>query len=102
MRRCGSGCRLAAKYVETNDQLVILDNISLGEAAEPYRVWVAKGDPKGLMDSINKTIASLDEETMASIIEEANTLSSQASVLRHINQSETAPCGPVSGFARRI
>ena len=69
---------VAAKYVETNDDLVILDNISLGEAAEPYRVWVAKGDPKGLMDSINKTIASLDEETMASIIEEANTLSSQA------------------------
>ncbi len=30
------------------------------------------------MDSINKTIASLDEETMATIIEEANTLSSQA------------------------
>ena len=69
---------VAGKYVETNDQLVILDNISMGEAAEPYRVWVAKGDPKGLMDSINKTIASLDEETMAAIIEEANTLSSQA------------------------
>lgn len=69
---------VAQKYVETNDDLVILDNISLGEAAEPYRVWVAKDDPKGLMDSINKTIASLDEETMATIIEEANTLSSQA------------------------
>ena len=69
---------VAQKYVETNDQLVILDNISLGEAAEPYRVWVAKGDPKGLLDSINKTIASLDEETMAGIIEDSNTLSSQA------------------------
>ena len=69
---------VAKKYVETNDQLVILDNISLGEAAEPYRVWVAKGDPKGLLDSINKTIASLDEETMAGIIEDSNTLSSQA------------------------
>lgn len=69
---------VAQKYVQTNDQLVILDNISLGEAAEPYRVWVAKDDPKGLMDSINKTIASLDEETMAGIIEDSNTLSSQA------------------------
>ena len=69
---------VAEKYVETNDQLVILDNISLGEAAEPYRVWVAKGDPKGLLDSINATIASLDEETMAAIIEEANTQSSEA------------------------
>ena len=68
---------VAEKYVETNDDLAILD-ISLGEAAEPYRVWVAKGDPKGLMDSINETIASLDEETMAAIVEEANTLSSQA------------------------
>lgn len=69
---------VAQKYVASNDELAIVESIDLGEAAEPYRVWVAKGDPKGLMDSINKTIASLDEETMASIIEEANTLSSQA------------------------
>lgn len=69
---------VAQKYVASNDELAIVESIDLGEAAEPYRVWVAKGDPKGLMDSINKTIASLDEETMAAIIEEANTLSSQA------------------------
>ena len=68
---------VAQKYVETNDQLAILD-ISLGDAAEPYRAWVAKGDPKGLMDSINATIASLTDEDMAAIVEEANTLSSQA------------------------
>lgn len=68
---------VAQKYAETNDQVIILD-ISLGEAAEPYRAWVAKGDPKGLMDSINATIASLTDEDMAAIVEEANTLSSQA------------------------
>ena len=68
---------VAQKYAETNDQVIILD-ISLGEAAEPYRAWVAKGDPKGLMDSINATIASLADEDMAAIVEEANTLSSQA------------------------
>jgi len=68
---------VAQKYAETNDQVVILD-ISLGEAAEPYRAWVAKGDPKGLMSSINATIGSLTDEDMAAIVEEANTLSSQA------------------------
>jgi len=68
---------VAQKYAETNDKVVILD-LSLGEAAEPYRAWVAKGDPKGLLEAINKTIASLSEEDMTAIIEEANTLSSQA------------------------
>lgn len=68
---------VAQKYAETNGDVVILP-LSLGEAAEPYRAWVAKGDPKGLLEAINRTIASLTDEDMAAIIEEANSLSSQA------------------------
>ena len=68
---------VAQKYASINDDVVILP-LSLGEAAEPYRAWVAKGDPKGLLEAINKTIASLTEEDLAAIIEEANTLSEQA------------------------
>lgn len=69
---------VAQKYAETNSDVVILTGVSLGEAAEPYRAWVAKGDPKGLLEGINKAIASLTEEEMTAIIEEANNLSGQA------------------------
>ena len=46
---------------------------------EPYRVWVAKGDPNNLLPSINETIARvLEDGTMDSFIAEANELSDQA------------------------
>ena len=70
---------VAQKYVASNDELAIVESIDLGEAAEPYRVWVAKGDPKGLLPSINETIAKvLSDGTMDGFIEKADELSSQA------------------------
>ena len=71
---------VAQKYVASNDELAIVESIDLGEAAEPYRVWVAKGDPKGLLPSINETIANVTAEggAMTDFIEQANDLVSQA------------------------
>ncbi len=71
---------VAQKYVASNDELAIVESIDLGEAAEPYRVWVAKGDPKGLLPSINETIATVTAEggAMTDFIEQANDLVSQA------------------------
>lgn len=47
---------VAMKYAAANDKLAVVSAVSLGDAAEPYRVWVQKGDPKGLMESINAAI----------------------------------------------
>ena len=71
---------VAQKYVASNDELAIVESIDLGEAAEPYRVWVAKGDPKGLLSYINETIAKVTAEggAMTDFIEQANDLVSQA------------------------
>ena len=55
---------VAQKYVASNDELAIVESIDLGEAAEPYRVWVAKGDPKGLLPGINAAIAKMNEANM--------------------------------------
>lgn len=69
---------VADKYLAANDQLAAVD-IDMGEAAEPYRVWVAKGDPNGLLPYINETIAKVTSDgSMTAYIEEANELSSQA------------------------
>lgn len=68
---------VALQYAESNSDLVVAD-VSLGEAA-PYRVTVQKGDPKGLLESINKTIASVIESgKMDEYIQAAEELSSQA------------------------
>ncbi len=69
---------VANKYLEANKDLAAVD-IDMGEAAEPYRVWVQKDDPKGLLPHINETIKKVTSDgTMTSYIEEANELSSQA------------------------
>lgn len=69
---------VADKYLEANSDLAAVD-IDMGDAAEPYRVWVAKGDPKGLLPAINATIAKITTDgSMTTFIEEANELSSQA------------------------
>ena len=69
---------VAKKYLEINDNLAAVD-IDMGEAAEPYRVWVAKGDPKGLLPKINETIARVTTDgTMENWIEQANELASSA------------------------
>ena len=48
---------VAEEYAESNPDLVIAD-IEF-ETAEPYRVAVAKGDPKGLLPGINEAIADM-------------------------------------------
>ncbi len=48
---------VAMEYAEKNPDLVVAD-IEF-EVAEPYRVAVAKGDPKGLLPAINEAIAAM-------------------------------------------
>ena len=69
---------VADEYLASNPDLAAV-NIDMSGFVEPYRVWVAKCDPKGLLPSINETIAKvLSDGTMDGFIEEANELSSQA------------------------
>ena len=49
---------VALQYAASNPDLVVCTAISLGEAY-PYRVAVKEGDPKGLLESINKTLAKI-------------------------------------------
>ncbi|MCL2539174.1 MAG: transporter substrate-binding domain-containing protein [Oscillospiraceae bacterium] len=68
---------VALQYAAVNADLAIAD-VDIGEAL-PYCVWVAKDDPKGLLKSINATIAKvLSDGSMERFIEEAEELSSQA------------------------
>lgn len=68
---------VAMQYADANDSMVIAD-ISLGEAA-PYVVAVQKGDPDGLLESFNTTIASVvSDGTVEKWIEEADAISDQA------------------------
>ena len=69
---------VADQYLASNSDLAAVD-IDMSSYVEPYRVWVAKGDPKGLLPSINETIAKvLSDGTMDGFIEKADELSSQA------------------------
>ena len=69
---------VALQYVKTNPDLAIVEAVPLGEAL-PYCVWVAKDDPKGLLPSINATIAKvLADGSMDTYIADANALSDQA------------------------
>ncbi|MBR5538069.1 MAG: transporter substrate-binding domain-containing protein [Clostridia bacterium] len=69
---------VAEKYIASNDKLAAV-NISLGEAAEPYRVAVQNGDPNKLLDSINAAIKkAIENGDIATWIEEADALSAQA------------------------
>ena len=69
---------VALQYVESNDELAIVEAVPLGEAL-PYCVWVEKDDPKNLLPSINETIAKIQEENlMDGYIKEADDLSDKA------------------------
>ena len=69
---------VAVQYAEANADLVVCEAVSLGEAAEPYRVAVKEGDPKGLLESINKTIEQiLKDGTMNQYIAEAKALAGE-------------------------
>jgi polar amino acid transport system substrate-binding protein len=69
---------VAEKYIAYNDKLAAV-NISLGEAAEPYRVAVQNGDPDGLLPSINVAIKkAVENGDIATWIEEADALPAEA------------------------
>ena len=68
---------VAQQYAKSNSDLVVAD-VSLGEAY-PYCVAVQKGDPKGLLPSINATIAKLIADgKIEQYIADAEALSDQA------------------------
>lgn len=65
---------VAMQYAAANAELVVAE-ISLGDAY-PYSVAVKEGDPKGLLESINKTLAKiLSDGTMDMYIADANDMS---------------------------
>ena len=69
--------KVALEYAAANEDLAVAA-VSLGEAA-PSRVLVKKGDPSGVLESINETIASLnDSGKMDQLVETAKELSSQS------------------------
>ena len=64
---------VALQFVASNSDLTIA-SVDLGEAS-PYRVAVAKGDPKGLLPGINEAIADmLKNNKIAEFDENANAL----------------------------
>ena len=68
---------VALQYAQSNDSLVV-SSVELGEAL-PYRVAVQKGDPKGLLSSINATIAKLTSDgSIDTFAAEADSLADQA------------------------
>ncbi|NLW79269.1 MAG: transporter substrate-binding domain-containing protein [Ruminococcaceae bacterium] len=71
---------VALQYAAANEELAVIEapELALGDAL-PYSVWVALGDPKGLLPAINDTIARvLEDGTMDTLIADADALSSQA------------------------
>lgn len=68
---------VAMDYAASNSELVVAD-VALGEAL-PFCVAVQKGDPKGLLESINKSIAdALSQGLVDQWVAEADELSSKA------------------------
>lgn len=68
---------VALQYAESNADLVVA-NVNLGTAL-PYCVAVQKGDPKGLLEGINATIARLIADgTIETFSQEADMLSNEA------------------------
>jgi polar amino acid transport system substrate-binding protein len=68
---------VALQYAQANDDLVVAD-VEIGVAL-PYCVAVQKGDPKGLLESINATIAKLQaDNAIETFAAEADALSDQA------------------------
>ena len=64
---------------DTDDSLVVLENVVDWGETEPYRVLVQKGDPKGLLPGINEAIAKMTSENkMEEFIAAADELSGKA------------------------
>ena len=65
-------------YLASNSDLASVEVEGVG-AALPYEVAVQKGDPKGLLDSINKTIAKvLADGSLDQAIADAEVLQEQS------------------------
>ena len=63
----------------TDDSLVVLENVVDWGETEPYRVLVQKGDPKGLLPGINAAIAKMTSENkIDEFIADADALSGVA------------------------
>ena len=63
---CGGGNNAAddnnandGDAANTDESLVVLENVVDWGETEPYRVLVQKGDPKGLLPGINEAIADM-------------------------------------------
>lgn len=69
---------VAVKYAEANPDLAVVEGVELGHVGTPC-VWVADGDPQGLLPSINETIAKLKADgSLKTFMEEADAQSSEA------------------------
>jgi ABC-type amino acid transport/signal transduction systems, periplasmic component/domain len=69
---------VALAYVAANDSLMVCEAVEFGSAV-PYVIAVQKGDPKGLLPSINKSIADAVSKGMIDQwSEEADALSAEA------------------------
>lgn len=62
-------------YIETNEGLVAVDVEFPPQ--DGFVVWVQKGDPNGLLESINKTVAEIKGETYEGWVDEANALAGE-------------------------
>lgn len=69
---------VALAYVAANDDLMVCDAVSLG-ATVPYVVIIQKDDPKGYLESVNKSVADAIEKGLVDQwAEEAEKLSADA------------------------
>ena len=82
---CGGGNNAAddnnanGDAANTDESLVVLENVVDWGETEPYRVLVQKGDPKGLLDGINAALAKMaSENKIESFIADADALASVA------------------------
>ena len=75
---------------DTDDSLVVLENVVDWGETEPYRVLVQKGDPKGLLEGINKAIAELTANDGALIKEIEDKVASQDTYMPDAVSSDLA------------
>ena len=94
---CGGGNNAAddnnanGDAANTDESLVVLENVVDWGETEPYRVLVQKGDPKGLLEGINKAIAELTANDGALIKEIENKVASQETYTPDAVSSDLAP-----------
>ena len=83
----------------TDDSLVVLENVVDWGETEPYRVLVQKGDPKGLLEGINKAIAELTANDGALIKEIEDKVASQDTYMPVLVMGTSPDYPPYEFFA---